>query len=488
VKNEKLQRAIEARKAAFDAMDAAATAYEAAEGDDLEARKAEFEEARTAFNAAKAEVERIEEIEEARAANPGPGDPVEPEKDKRIKVTEPVTYARENQSDSWLLDVARVGVQHGDVEGARERLSKHRVDIKDYVEARERRAEREFDDEMGRLVERLPVRLQRVIEEHGLAEKRAVSRIDGSAGEFVPPVWLLEEYAGLARAGRPFANEVRQIPLPPKTDSVNIPRITTGSLTGSQQQDNQAVTSQDLASAAVQAPVRTIAGQVDIAMQLLDQSPISYDELVFADLIADYGMQLDIQCLNGSGINGQLLGILNVSSINSVTYTDGTPTVPELYPKLADALNQAAANRKIVPSHYWWASRRWFWAAKEVDSQSRPFFVSLAGSQAMNAYGSFDEQMLEGGPVTNVIGVPVYLDNNMPTNLGGGSNEDRVIATRMRDHVLLEGDIRARALKEILSGTLGVRLQVYAYVAFTAGRFPAATSVVSGTGLATPTF
>jgi hypothetical protein len=87
-----------------------------------------------------------------------------------------------------------------------------------------------------------------------------------------------------------------------------------------------------------------------------------------------------------------------------------------------------------------------------------------------------------------VIGVPVYLDLNIPTNLGAGTNEDRIIATIMRDHVLFEGDLQLRVLKEILSGTLGVRFQAYAYCAFTAGRFPAATSVVSGTGLITPTF
>jgi hypothetical protein len=99
--------------------------------------------------------------------------------------------------------------------------------------------------------------------------------------------------------------------------------------------------------------------------------------------------------------------------------------------------------------------RRWFWMASQLDSANRPFFVA-ASNGPTNALGVQDGSYNQGGPVTNVIGVPVYLDLNIPTNLGAGTNEDRIIATRMRDHILFEGDLQLRALKEILSGTLGV--------------------------------
>jgi hypothetical protein len=46
--------------------------------------------------------------------------------------------------------------------------------------------------------------------------------------------------------------------------------------------------------------------------------------------------------------------------------------------------------------------------------------------------------------------------------------------------------MRTRALPEVLSGTLTVRLQVYAYSAFICGRFPAGISKITGTGLAAP--
>jgi hypothetical protein len=44
-------------------------------------------------------------------------------------------------------------------------------------------------------------------------------------------------------------------------------------------------------------------------------------------------------------LSGQHLGMLNASGINAITYTDGTPTVAELWPKEVDAVRQVAAQR-----------------------------------------------------------------------------------------------------------------------------------------------
>jgi len=48
--------------------------------------------------------------------------------------------------------------------------------------------------------------------------------------------------------------------LPAGTDSVNIPRITTGTDTAVQSADNAATTTQDMVTATVTAPVRTVSG------------------------------------------------------------------------------------------------------------------------------------------------------------------------------------------------------------------------------------
>lgn len=98
----------------------------------------------------------------------------------------------------------------------------------------------------------------------------------------------MDQYIALARAGRAFANLCQNQALPGGTDSINIPKLLTGTATGIQTADNSAVTEVDLTDTSVQAQVQTIAGQQDLAIQLLDQSPIAFDEVVFRDLVASH--------------------------------------------------------------------------------------------------------------------------------------------------------------------------------------------------------
>jgi hypothetical protein len=74
-------------------------------------------------------------------------------------------------------------------------------------------------------------------------------------------------------------------------------------------------------------------------------------------------------------------------------------------------------------------------------------------------------------------------DANIPNNLGGGSNETRVILAAWDELFLFEGTVRTRVLQEVLSGTLQVRIQLYNYVANIPNRRPTAISVISGTGM-----
>ena len=240
-----------------------------------------------------------------------------------------------------------------------------------------------------------------------------------------------------------------------------------------------------MVTTSVTCPVRTVAGQQDVALQLLEQSPIMFDEVVFTDLTADYNARLDVQALNGSGSSGQIQGILGLSGTNAITYTDASPTVPELFPKGADALSQVATNRLRPADHWVMHPRRWYWMTAALDANSRPLVVPVANGPYM-AQG-IAQGVESEGPVGIWHGLPVILDPNHPVTLGAGT-EDRIIGSKMSDHILFEGQLRTRALPEVLSGTLTVRLQVYAYVAWTAGRFPAATSIIAGTGLIAPTF
>jgi HK97 family phage major capsid protein len=384
--------------------------------------------------------------------------------------SEPLTYQRGNGS-SYFLDLARAQFRQDGDAGAR--LASHAREMDVEMPAREKRRAERAEKEM------------RGLPRGSHFEKRTnPNRTDGQGGYFVPPLWLIDEYIDLPRFGRTFANSVRNLDLPPGTDSVNVPKIASGTATGVQTADAGSVTSQDLTDTYVTAPVRTIAGQQDVAIQLLDQSPASFDEITFTDLIADYNQKLDIQCLTGSGSSGQLKGVLNVSGINSITYTDSTPTLPEFYTPMMQALSQSATKRKMMPSAVFLTPSRWFWMASQLDSQNRPFILPET-SAPFNPMALQTGQDVEG-PVGRVLNFPLLADGNIPNNLGGGTNEERMIALRTSDLYLFEGSMRTRVLQEVLSGTLQVRFQVFNYAAFMPDRRPETISVISGTGLVAP--
>lgn len=364
-------------------------------------------------------------------------------------VSEARTYERGN-GRSYLQDLARVQLNMDADGGARERLQRHAQDVATGPEFRD------------------------------------LNRTDGNGGYFVPPLWLMSQFVELARAGRAYANVVNNQPLPPGTDSINIPKVATGTATAVQTADNGAVQETDLTDTFINAPVRTIAGQQDVAIQLLDQSPVSFDEVIFRDLVADYATKVDLQVISGSGSSGQVTGVRATSGITTVTYTDATPTVAKLYSKVADAVQRVHTLRYMSPTVIVMHPRRWAYLMAASDSNGRPLVVPDSGNpqNAIATLGTVGSQQVVG----SMHGLPVVTDPSMPTNLGASTTEDVIHVLRASDVLLYESGIRSRVLPEVGSGNLTVRLQVYGYLAFTAARYPASVVEIGGTGLIAPAF
>lgn len=309
----------------------------------------------------------------------------------------------------------------------------------------------------------------------------------GAFTGLVVPQFLTDLYAPLARAGRVTANLCRSLPLPDSGMVVDISRITTGTATASQATENSAVQETDIDDTLLAVDVRTIAGQQDVSRQAIERGTL-VDQVVLEDLAGAYAVTLDTQVINGSGAAGQMLGILGTSGINSVTYTDASPTVAEAFPKIADAIQQVNSARFLPADVIVMHPRRWGWFTAAVDSQNRPLVVPNS-NMPQNAVGV--GQPASYGPVGTLFGLPVYTDANVPTNLGAGTNEDRIIVTRSSELFLWEqagGAPRALSFEETSPHTLTIKFVVFGFAAFTAGRYPASTSVISGTGLVTPTF
>ena len=349
---------------------------------------------------------------------------------RAVVTSEARTYDRGN-GRSYFLDLARVRMGEDPTSEAGDRLQRH---------AREVETDKEY--------------------------RAPLNRTDGTGGYFVPPLWLMNQA------------------LPPGTDSINIPKILTGTATAVQTADNAAVQETDLTDTFVNAPVKTIAGQETLALQLMEQSPVNFDEVIFQDLTADYATKVDLQVISGSGSSGQVQGIIGTSGIGTVSYTDTAQAPNTLYSAIANAVQTVHTTRFQPPTVIVMHPRRWGKLLASVDSQNRPLFLPNANTP-MNAMGvleNVDSQAVVG----QMHGLPVVTDPNIPTNLN--TNQDTILVMRASDIILYESSLRTRVLQEVQSANLSVVLQVYSYVAFTAARYPQSVVQITGAGLATPTF
>lgn len=412
------------------------------------------------------------------------------------------TYER-NGPNSFIQDLSVIAASGpaGDEFGgravaAKERLQRH---------AKETEVEARHDPELAQ-------QLTEIRETPSRREQRVnPNTTDGTGGEFVPPLWLVGQYIPLARPGRVIANRMRHEQLPAGTDSINLPKIKTGTATAIQAAQANAVQSTDLTTSTVTAAVNTIAGQQDFSMQLLDQSPIDMTSVIFEDLSADYDQRLDLQVISGTGANGQHLGIfgqtaaaansttsfnsdqtkMNAVTCASVLFWDGTTATSfTQHRSILNAKTNIQMARVRTPTAIYVHPRRAnHWQTASDSTIGRPLYTSYGRFNALGGPSGAEAE----GEVGEVAGTVVVQDANIPIVCSTGAivsgTGDMIGVVFEPDMILYEGALRMRVLPEILSGTLQMRVQIYAYSAFFPHRYPPSTTLITGTtGLAAPSW
>lgn len=367
---------------------------------------------------------------------------------------EPLTYRR-NGPHSIFTDLYRVHLNADPA--AAERLSRHNKEMafEKALKAGEIPSDAQFD----------------------------LNSTDTTGGYLVAPLWLNEQFVDLARAGRVTADVLGPRPLPPNTDSINLPRMSTGTAVAGQS-DGGGVQETDAAFDTVAGDVKTIAGMQDVSQQLVDRSVPGIDEVIFADLVKAYSVNLDVAVLNSSTANNK--GLLQVTGPNTVTYTQATPTVATLYPKIADAIQQIHNNVFLPPDAILMHPRRWAHILAGLDTTGRPLVSPIAPMNPAAGFGGVVAQGLVG----SIQGVNTYVDPNIPTNTGAGTNQDSIIVLRSDECFLYEDGSGPylETFRDVGSGTLTVRFRLHNYYAQINERRPKAISLITGTGLVTPSF
>jgi HK97 family phage major capsid protein len=424
---------------------------------------------------------------------------------------EPEVYGRHREAKgaSYYLDLAakmRPDLRSelgSKIDGFAERLEKHGKMMDELLPKREQQRKRVAERQIERA--EMETRGRLGIQRRGLDvspfEKRAPSREPGQGGYAVPPLWLISDYLEFLRPGRVAAGLCRQMPLPPGTDSINIPKLTTPTAVAIQTADNAPVVSQDIKDNYVNAAVKTIAGFADIPVQLLEQSPGTIiDQVITRDMMAAYDVALDKQVILGKGVGaplsgGEIKGIYPNTNweANTVTWTAASPKAQGFFQVLGAMASKTAQTRfNLKDFTFLVHPRRGFWAFTAVDTVGR-FLVGQddGGFSNFNAdaiYGSEDAPF-EGYLGKVPFGPKLYIDANMPTTdasgVPGAGAADIGIGAIWDDLWLMEGDIRTDVFDQTLSGTLEIRFRLYNYVALLQ-RYGPSVTIASGTGFAAP--
>ena len=292
----------------------------------------------------------------------------------------------------------------------------------------------------------------------------------------VVPQFLTDLAAPYARAGRPVADAARKHPLPAQGLTISISKITTGSSTTTQS-EGASVSETNMDDTKLDISVVTVAGQQSVSRQALERGT-GVDMIVMNDLISSYHTTLD----------ALVVAELLASSGQTVTYTDASPTVPELFPKLMDAIQKVQTTFFAGPNVIIMHPRRLAFIMASLDSSNRPLVTPAPRN--FNAIASGNGASQYGNSGYEIAGLPIITDANVSTAQGSGTNQDTIYVGNLQELHLWEDASAPMFLRfdQPKAATLDVLAVVYGYNAYTANRYPNAWAQINGTGLVTPTF
>jgi HK97 family phage major capsid protein len=312
-------------------------------------------------------------------------------------------------------------------------------------------------------------------------QEEKIEKRDVGTAQFaglVVPQFLTDLAAPYARAGRPLADVARKHALPANGMTLSISKVTTGSAVA-EQTEGSAVQETNMDDTKLDISVKTIAGQQNVSRQALERGT-GIDSLVMADLVSAYHTKLD----------ALLVDEVKTGNGNTVTYTDASPTVAELYPKILDAVQKIQTNFFGGPNVIVMHPRRLAWILAATDTTGRPLAVpSPNGPQ--NAVAVSSGAVVYGNSGYSIAGFPVITDANVPTDLdASGTAYDPIYIGNTQELHLWEnaGSPFMLRFEDVKSAELEVKMVVYGYAAYTVGRYPKSWAEIIGTGLAAPTF
>jgi HK97 family phage major capsid protein len=319
------------------------------------------------------------------------------------------------------------------------------------------------------------------------ARANDMTTVAGAGGTFAPPLWQVENFIALARAGRVAANLLHNEVLPSGVSSINLPKVASGATAAVQATQGTALSDTAMTTTSVSTAITTIGGKQIISMQLLQQSGIPFDKVILQDLAKAYAIQVDTQVLYGSGSSGQVSGLVGVAANNAFTTLAPAPasvtSANSLYYTVAKAAAAMQAAIFEAPDAIIMHPNRWAWVLGAVDSSARPFVIP--NGPQFNGLGVSGDQVAQG--LAGYFGsYPVYTDPNISTTANSATNQDEIYLVKRDELWLYESPVQAESFTATYADQASVLFRILGYMGLIANRYTGAVQSIRGTGLVAP--
>lgn len=331
------------------------------------------------------------------------------------------------------------------------------------------------EDPFGQSKETRIVASEKALKDFGM---KALAEGTTTAGGFlVPPQYLQDQFAEVRRAG----NTLRRLGWlnvhPVETNTLLMPKGG-GSATVGWVAENATKPSADQSFSQITINIHTAAGISKLSKQLVDDSSPTAVDLATRELASLMALLEEQAALNGSG-TGQPRGILNTTGVNNIAV--GTNTAAAVVDAILDGIVAIQSTYFGAPNGILMHPRRMGFLQKAKDSNGAYLFTS-PGSRAPGAGAGLGV----GQAAFDLLGLPVGISANIPTNLGVGLNQDAIIVAdwneahwfQRQDVTLDASDVAGTAFEQ---NQVWFRLEQRA--GFSAERYASAFSVLSGAGL-----
>lgn len=249
---------------------------------------------------------------------------------------------------------------------------------------------------------------------------KALGEATGSAGGFLVPteysreiIELLYDRAVVRKAG------ARVIPM--ASNTMNVPRLATGATAG-YVGENANITKSEQTFEQLQLSAKKLAVLTPISNDLIRDSSPQADAIVRDDIVTAMGLREDLAFIRDDGTSNKPKGILNWVPAANKFNANATINVANVIADLKKSVKLVMEARKgqLVKAAWLFATRTYMFLITQTTGAPERFI--------------WREEMLQG----KLLGYPFFVTDQIPVNIGTGSDSSEVYFGDFVDAVIGE--------------------------------------------------